>query len=136
MVDFQIISQLVEFILCILYDAVVLTVILQCVEATVFHLRTAIAVHVGAEGQIQSLKSVVAYALLIVIVVALIGIALIRCGIRVKPYLSHREKTTLCSKCRRKERVREVQKGLVHSERNWLHRFCRGLFLPSRLKIF
>ena len=78
MVDFRIIWQLVEFILCILYDAVVLTVIPECVEAIGFHLRTAIAAYVSAEEQIQSLKSVVAYALLIVIV---IGITLIRCGI-------------------------------------------------------
>ena len=131
MVDFRIILQLVEFILCILYDAVVLTVIPECVEAIAFHLRTATAAYVSAEEQIQSLKSVIAYALLIVIV-----ITLIRCGIRVEPYLLHREKTTLCSKCRRKEREREIQKGLAHSERNWLHGFCRGLFPPSRLKIF
>ena len=133
MVDFRIISQLVEFILCILYDAVDLTVIPECVEAIAFHLRTATAAYVSAEEQIQSLKSVLAYALLIVIV---IGITLIRCGIRVEPYLLHREKTTLCGKCRRKECEREIQKGLVHSERNWLHGFCRGLFPPSRLKIF
>ena len=131
MVDFRIISQLVEFILCILCDAVVPTVIPECVEAIVFHLRTATAVYVSAEERIQSLKLVVACALLIVIV-----ITLIRCGIRVEPHLSHREKTTLCGKCRRKEREREIQKGLAHLERNWLHGFCRGLFPPSRLKIF
>ena len=54
MVDFRIISQLVEFILCILYDAVDLTVIPKCVEAIVFHLRTATPVYVSAEEQIQS----------------------------------------------------------------------------------
>ena len=133
MVDFRIISQLVEFILCILYDAVVLTVIPECVEAIAFHLRTTTAAYVSAEEQIQSLKSVIAYALLIVIV---IGITLIRCGIRVEPYLLHREKTTLCGKCRRKKHKREIQKGLAHLECNWLHGFCRGLFPPSRLKIF
>ena len=133
MVDFRIISQLVEFILCIFYDAVVLTVIPECVETIAFHLRTATAAYVSAEEQIQSLKSVIAYALLIVIVT---GITLVRCGIRVELYLLHREKTTLCGKCWRKEREREIQKGLVYSERNWLHGFCRGLFPPSRLKIF
>ena len=76
MVDFGIISQLVEFILCILYDAVVLTVILECTEAIAFHLRIATTTYVSAEEQIQSLKSVIAYALLVVI-----GITLIRCGI-------------------------------------------------------
>ena len=86
MVDFGIISQLVEFILCILYDAVVLTVILGCTEAIAFHLRIATTAYVSAEEQIQSLKLVIAYALLIVIV---IGITLIRCGIQVEPYLLH-----------------------------------------------
>ena len=100
-------------------------------EAIAFHLRTATAAYESAEEQIQNLKSVIAYALLIVI-----GITLIRCGIQVEPYLLHREKTTLCGKCRRKEHGREIQKGLAHSERNWLHGFCRGLFPPSRLKIF
>ena len=133
MVEFRIILQLVEFILCMLYDAVVLTVIPECVEAIVFHLGIATAEYVSTEEQIQSLKSVIAYALLVVIV---IGITLIRCGIQVEPYLLHREKITLCGKCRRKECEREIQKGLLQSERNWLHRFCRGLFPPSKLKIF
>ena len=133
MVDFGIISQLVEFILCILYDAVVLTVIPECTEAIAFHLRIATTAYVSAEEQIQSLKSVIAYALLVVIV---IGITLIRCGIRVEPYLLYREETTLCGRCWRKERIREIQKGLLNSECNWLHRFCRGLFPPSKLKAF
>ena len=131
MVDFRIILQLVEFILCILYDAVDLTVIPECVGAIAFHLRTATAAYVSAEEQIQSLKSVIAYALLIVI-----GVTLMRCGIRVEPYLLYREETTLCGRCWRKERIREIQKGLAHLECNWLHGFCRGLFPPSRLKIF
>ena len=93
MVDFRIISQLVEFILYILYDAVVLTVIPECVKAIAFHLRTATAAYVSAEEQIQSLKSVIAYALLIVIV---IGITLIRCGIRVEP-ICYIERKLLCA---------------------------------------
>ena len=52
MVDFRIISQLVEFILCILHDAVVLTVIPECVEAIAFHLRTATAAYVSAESEV------------------------------------------------------------------------------------
>ena len=102
-------------------------------EAIAFHLRTATAAYVSAEEQIQSLKSVIVYALLIVVI---IGITLIRCRIRVEPYLLCQEKTTLCGKCRRKEREREIQKGLSQTERNWLHGFCRGLFPPSKLKIF
>ena len=133
MVDFKIIFQFVEFILCILYDAVVLTVIPECTEVIAFHLRIATAAHVSAEEQIQSLKSMIAYALLVVID---ISITLIRFRILVEPYLLYREKTTLCGRCWRKEREREIQKGLLNSECNWLHGFCRGLFPPSKLKIF
>ena len=133
MVDLRIISQLVEFILCIFYDAVILTVIPECAEAIMFHFRIAMVAYVSVEEQIQSLKSVIAYVLLIVVV---IGITLIRCGIRVEPYWLCQEKTTLCGKCRRKECEREIRKGLSQSERNWLHGFCRGSFPPSKLKSF
>ena len=133
MVHLRILSQLVEFILCIFYDAVILTVIPECSEAIAFYLSTATAAYVSVEEQIQSLKSVIAYASLVVVI---IGITLIRCGIRVEPYLLCQGKTTLCGKCRRKEREREIRKGLSQLERNWLHGFCRGLFPPSKLKIF
>ena len=132
MVDLRIISQLVEFILCIFYDAVILTVIPECAEATAFYLRTAMAAYVSVEEQIQSLKSVIGFASLVVVI---IGITLIRCGIRVEPYLLCQGKTTLCSKGRRKECEREIRKGLSQSKRNWLHGFCRGLFPPPKLKI-
>ena len=133
MVYLRIILQLVEFILCLFYDAVILTVIPECAEAIAFYLRTATAVYVSVEEQIQSLKSVIAYASLVVVI---IGITLIRCGIQVEPYLLCQGKTPLCGKCRRKECEREIQKGLSQLERNWLHGFCRGLFPPSKLKIF
>ena len=131
MVGLEIISQLVEFILCIFYDAVILIVIPECAEAIAFYLSTTTAVHVSVEEQIQSLKLVIAYASLVVVI---IGITLIRCGIQIKPYLLCQKKTTLCGKCRRKEREREIQKGLSQLECNWLHGFCRGLFPPPKLK--
>ena len=105
MVYLRIISQLVEFLLCIFYDAVILTVIPECTEAIVFYLRIATTVYVSAEEQIWSLKSVIVYALLVVVIV---GITVIRCGVRVEPYLFCQKKTTLCSKCRRKECKREI----------------------------
>ena len=132
MVDLRIISQLVEFILCIFYDAVILTIIPECAEVIAFHLRIATAAYVRVEEQIQSLKSVIAYASLVVVI---IGITLIRCGILVEPYLLCQEKTTLCGRCRRKEREREIQKGLSQSKRSWLHGFCKGLFPPLKLEI-
>ena len=90
------------------------------------------AAYVSVGEQIQSLKLVIAYASLVVVI---IGITLIRCGIRIEPYLLCQGKTTLCGKCRRKEREREIQKGLSQLECNWLHGFCRGLFPPPKLKI-
>ena len=130
MVELKIISQLVEFILCIFYDAVILTVIPECAEAIAFYLSTATAAYVSVGEQIQSLKLVIAYASLVVVI---IGIMIIRCGIRVEPYLLCQEKTALCSRCRRKEREREIQKGLSQSECNWLHGFCGGLFPSLKL---
>ena len=132
MVGLKIISQLVEIILCIFYDAVILTVIPECAEAIAFYLSTTTAAYVSVGEQIQSLKLVIAYASLVVVI---IGITLIRCGIRIEPYLLCQRKTTLCGKCQRKEREREIQKGLSQLECNWLHGFCRGLFPPPKLKI-
>ena len=132
MVGLKIISQLVEFILCIFYDAVILTVIPECAEAIAFYLSTTTAAYVSVGEQIQSLKLVIAYASLVVVI---IGITLIRCGIQIEPYLLCQRKTTLCGKCRRKEHEREIQKGLSQLECNWLHGFCRGLFPPPKLKI-
>ena len=132
MVELKIISQLVEFILCIFYDAVILTVIPECAEAIAFYLSTTTAAYVSVGEQIHSLKLVIAYASLVVVI---IGITLIRCGIRIEPYLLCQGKTTLCGKCRGKEREREILKGLSQLECNWLHGFCRGLFPPPKLKI-
>ena len=84
MVGLKIISQLVEFILCIFYDAVILTVIPECAEAIAFYLSTTTAAYVSVGEQIQSLKLVIAYASLVVVI---IGITLIRCGIQIESYL-------------------------------------------------
>ena len=78
MVELKIISQLVEFILCIFYDAVILTVIPEGAEAIAFYFSTATAAYVSVGEQIQSLKLVKAYAWLVVVI---IGITIIRCGI-------------------------------------------------------
>ena len=77
MVHLGILLQFVEFILCIFYDVVILTVIPECAEAIAFYLSTATAAYVSVEEQLQSLKLVIAYASLAVVI---IGITLIRCG--------------------------------------------------------
>ena len=107
MVYLRTISQLVEFILCLFYDAVILTVIPECAEAIAFYLNTATAAYVSVGEQVQSLKLVIAlaYASLVVVI---IGITLIRCGVQIEPYLLCQGKTTLCGKCQRKEHEREI----------------------------
>ena len=69
MVDFRIIIRLVEFISCILYNGVALIVIPDCTEAIAFYAKIVTAAHVGAEEQIQSLKSVVVHILLVAVVI-------------------------------------------------------------------
>ena len=133
MIYLRTILQLVEFILCSFYDAVVLTVILECAEAIAFYFRTAMAAHVSVKEQIRSLEFVIVYVLLVIVI---IGIMIIRCGICVEPYLLCQEKTALCSRCQRKEREREIQKGLSQSECNWLHGFCGGIVPFFKPKIF
>ena len=125
MVYAEVISHLIEFLLCVLYGIVVLTVIPECTEAIIFHFRIVTDVYVSAREQIRSLKLVVVYAFLIIVIV---GITIIRCGVRVEPYLLCQRETALCRKCRRKECEKEIRKGLSRSEQNWLHGFCRGLF--------
>ena len=75
MVDFRIILQLVEFILCILYDGVALIVIPDCIEAIAFYAKIVAAIHVDVREQIQGLKLVIAYILL---VLAIGNVTLIR----------------------------------------------------------
>ena len=93
-------------------------------EAIAFYLKVVTAAHVGVGEQIQSLKSVIVHVLLVVIVVS---ITLLRFGLRFEPYPLCRRKSTLCKRCWRKERDREIQKGLLISERNW-----QGIVPPSK----
>ena len=109
MVYLRIMPQLIEFILCVFYDVVILTSILECAEAITFYLRVATAAHVSEEKQIQSLKLLVAYVSLII---AITGIMIIRCRILVGTYWLGQEKIALCERCQRKEREREIRKGL------------------------
>ena len=78
MVYSGIISHIVEFLLCVLYDIVILTVIPECTEAIAFHLKIVTDAYVSAKEQIRSLKLVVVYAFLIIVIV---GITIIRCGV-------------------------------------------------------
>ena len=96
MVDFRIILQLVEFILCILYNGAALIVIPDCIESIAFYAKIVAAAHIGVGEQIRSLKSVVAYALLVLVV---IKVTLLRFWIRTEEDLLCNGESCLCNKC-------------------------------------
>ena len=85
MVDFRIIFHLIEFILCILYKGAALIVIPDCIEAIVYYAKIVTAAHISVGEQIQSLKSVIAHILLVLVV---IKVTLLRFWIRTEEDLS------------------------------------------------
>ena len=89
-------------------------------EAIAFYTKIVTAVHIGVEGQIQSLKSVVVYVLLVAVV---ISVTLLKFWFRMEVDLSCKRGSCLCNKCQRKEREREIWKGMQVSEHKWLHKF-------------
>ena len=96
MVDFRIILRLIEFISCILYNGVALIVIPDCIEAIAFYAKIVTAAHIGVGEQIQSLKSVEAHVLLVLVV---INVTLLRFWIRTEEDLLRNEESSLCNKC-------------------------------------
>ena len=120
MVDFRVILPLVEFILCLLYDGIALTVIPDCIEAIAFYAKIVAAVHIDVREQIQGLKLVLAHILLVLVIV---NVTLIRFWIRTEEDLSQDRVSCLCNRCLQKEQEREIKKGLLISEQIWLHRF-------------
>ena len=120
MVNPKVIIRLVGLISCIHYNGVVLIVIPDCTEAIVFYTKIVTAAHVGVEGQIQSLKSVVVYILLVAIV---ISVTLLKIWFRTKIDLLCKRGSCLCNKCQRKEWEREIRKELLISGHKWLHKF-------------
>ena len=120
MVDFRIIFRLIEFTACILYNGVALIVIPDCIESIAFYAKIVTAAHIGVGEQIQSLKSVVAYVLLVLVV---IKVTLLRFWIRTEEDLLRNREGCLCNRCLQKEKEREILKGLLISEQVWLHKF-------------
>ena len=120
MVDFKIVFRLIEFISCILYNGVALIVVPDCIEAIAFYVKIVAAAHIGVGEQIQSLKSVVAHVLLVLV---MIKVTLLRFWIRTEEDLLHNGESCLCNKCLRKEQEKEILKGLLISEYLWLHKF-------------
>ena len=120
MVDFGIVLQFVEFILCVLYDGIALIVIPDCIEAITFYAKLATVAHIDVREQIQNLKLVTTHTLLVLVVV---NVTSTRFCIRTEEDLSQDRVSRLCNRCLQRERGREVRKGLLISEQMWLHRF-------------
>ena len=70
MVNPKVIIRLVGLISCILYNGAVLIIIPDCTEAIAFYTKIVTAAYVGVEGQIQILKSIVVYVLLVAVVIS------------------------------------------------------------------
>ena len=95
-------------------------VIPDCIEAIAYYVKIVAAAHIGVGEQIQSLKSVVAHVLLVLVV---INVTLLRFGSRTEEDLSQDGTSCLCNRCLQKEWEREILKGLLISEQVWLHKF-------------
>ena len=120
MVDYRIIFQLIEFIFGVFYGGVALIVIPDCVEAIVFYAKVVAAEHIEVTEQIQGLKLVIVYMLLVLVVV---NVTLIRFWNRAEENLLQDRVSCLCTRCLQREWEREILKELLISEQMWLHRF-------------
>ena len=76
MVNFGIVPCLIRLVCYILYSGLILIIIPDCIEAVVFYARIALCTHTGETEQKQSLKVVVVYCnlMLIVIIATLVKI--------------------------------------------------------------
>ena len=108
MVNPKVIICPVGLISCIPYNGVALIVISDCTEAIAFYTKIVTAARVGVEGQIQSLKSVVVYVLLVAVV---ISVTLLKIWFGTEIDLLCKRGSCLCNKCQRKEQEREIWKG-------------------------
>ena len=54
--------------MCVFYDGVALIVIPDCIEAIIFYAKIVAAEHIEVREQIQSLKLVIAYILLVLVI--------------------------------------------------------------------
>ena len=118
MVDFRIIFQLVAFVLHVFYDGVALIVIPDCAEVIIFYARIVAVEHIEVRQRIQGLKLVIVYILLVLVIG---NVTLIRFWIGTGENLLQDRVRCSCIWCLQKEREREILKGLLISERMWLH---------------
>ena len=95
-------------------------VIPDCIEAIVFYTRIVTTTFIGVREQVQSLKLVIVYILLVLVVV---NVTLLRFWSRTEEGLSQDRTSCLCNRCLQKEQEREILKELLISEQTGLHKF-------------
>ena len=100
MVDYRIIVQHIEFIFCVFYCGVALIVIPDCVEAIVFYAKVVAAEHIEVTEQIQGLKLIIVYMLLVLVVV---NGTLIRFWNGTEENLLQDRVSCLCTRCIQRE---------------------------------
>ena len=120
MVGHRIIVQHIEFVFCVFYGGVVLIIIPDCVEAIVFYAKEVAAEHIEVTEQIQGLKLLIVYMLLVLVVV---NGTLIRFWNGAEENLLQNRVSCLCTSRMQREWEREILKGLLISEQMWLHWF-------------
>ena len=120
MVDHRIIVQYIELVFCIFYGGVALIVIPDCVEAIVFYAKVVAAEHIEVTEQIQGLKLLIVYMLL---VLGIVKGTLIRFWNETEENPLQDRVNCLCTGCMQREREQEVSKGLIVLEQMWLHWF-------------
>ena len=120
MVNYRIILQFIEFIVCVYYGGVAIIVIPDCIEAIVFYAEVVVAEYIEVTEQIQGLKLVIVYMLLVLMVV---NVTLIRLWNRAEEIFSQDRVSCVCARCLQREQEREILKGLLISEQMWLHWF-------------
>ena len=120
MEDHRIIVQHIELIFCVFYGVVALIVIPDCVEAIVFYAKVVAAEHIEVTEQIQGLKLIIVYMLLVLVIVK--G-TLIRFWNETEENPLQDRVNCLCTGCMQREWEQEISKGLLVLEQMWLHWF-------------
>ena len=120
MVGHRIIVQHIELVFCVLYGGVALIVIPDCVEAIVFYAKVVAAEYIEVTEQIQALKLIIVYMLLVLVVV---NGTLIRFWTETEENPLQNRVSCLCTGCMQGEREQEISRGLLVSEQMWLHWF-------------
>ena len=120
MVNLRIIVPYVEIVFCVFYGGSATVVIFDCVEAIVFYAKVVAAEHIAVIEQIQGLKLIIVYILLVLVIIQ--GM-LTRFWNETEENPLQDRVNCLCTECMQRKWEQEASKGLLVSEQMWLHWF-------------